>query len=218
MKTSPFFKEVRLTRGLWHVPLESGLITVNKCNPKRDNHRPTHPPTQTHTYNAGKMTESNPIRTTATLLGITSTLVLSGINIGTSLLFVPHLPTLPIEDSTRIFAGLYHDGAKAVVPLAATSILSYAYLAATAPASRSWALAAGLVVSTLAWTRIVVMPVNKRLVDIARSGGGEARVGGGGRDGMSEVEGLLESWCWMNYVRGGVALAAGMVALRAVVV
>lgn len=172
------------------------------------------------------MADSNPIRTTATLLGITSTFLLSGINIGTSLLFVPHLYTLPIETSSRIFDSLYHDGAKAVVPLAATSILSYSYLAYTTTAAAAagatpkrteLVVAAGLVVSTLAWTQLVVMPVNHRLVSIARKGesgkvGGGEKVGGGG---MSEVEGLLASWRWMNYVRGFVAMAAGLVALDA---
>lgn len=169
------------------------------------------------------MAEYNNVgRTTTTLLGITSTLVLAGINIGTSLLFVPHLYTLPIETSTRIFDSLYHDGAKAVVPLAATSILSYTYLAAyhaTAEQRTELAVAAGLVVSTLVWTQLVVMPVNNRLVSIARKGG-SGKVGGGekaGGGGTSEVEGLLASWRWMNYVRGFVALAAGLVALNAVV-
>lgn len=171
------------------------------------------------------MADHNSVRTTATLLGITSTFVLSGINIGTSFLFVPHLYTLPIETSTRIFDSLYHDGAKAVVPLAATSILSYGYLAYTdaAAAKRTeLAVAAGLVVSTLAWTQLVVMPVNNRLVSIARKGG-SGKVGGGresvaGGKGTSEVEGLLGSWRWMNYVRGFVALAAGVVALNALAV
>lgn len=170
------------------------------------------------------MTDYNPIRTTTTLLGITSTFVLSGINIGTSLLFVPHLYTLPIETSTRIFDSLYHDGAKVVVPLAATSILSYSYLAYTTAAAATTkrtelVVAAGLVVSTLAWTQLVVMPVNHRLVRIARKGG-SGKVGGGekvGGGGMSEVEGLLASWRWMNYFRGIVALAAGVVALNALV-
>ncbi|KAJ4389531.1 hypothetical protein N0V93_007001 [Gnomoniopsis smithogilvyi] len=130
------------------------------------------------------MTEyNNTVRTTTSLLGITSTLLLSGINIGTSLLFVPHLYTLPIETSIRIFDSLYHDGAKVVVPLAATSILSYTYLAyyhaPTAEQRTELALAAGLVVSTLAWTQLVVMPVNNRLVSIARKGG-SGKVGGWG--------------------------------------
>lgn len=166
------------------------------------------------------MADSNLVRTTTTLLGITSTFVLSGINIGTSLLFVPHLYGLPIETSTRIFDSLYHDGAKAVVPLAATSILSYSYLAYDLPLQRTeLAVAAGLVVSTLAWTQMVVMPVNHRLVSIARMSG-SGKVGSGdkvGDGGKSEVEGLLGSWRWMNYVRGLVALAAGLVALNAVV-
>lgn len=159
------------------------------------------------------------LRTTTALLGITSALVLSGINIGTSLLFVPHLSALPTETSTKIFDQLFHDGAKAVVPLAAASILSFGYLAyETAPKRTEFAAATGLVVATLAWTQLVVMPVNERLIAIAR-GTGEGRIGGGSRvdgGGRSEVEGLLASWQWMNYVRGFGALGAGLFALSAV--
>lgn len=198
------------------------------------------------------------LRTTTAVLGITSTLVLSGINIGTSLLFVPHLyaittttannPDEPLP-SARIFDGLYHTGAKAVVPLAAAGILSLGGLAASSyyqyyyyysPASSAsspfssshlsrgaghlaatttataapalqLALAAGLVASTLVWTRVVVMPVNNRLVGLAR---GRAK----GSDERGEVAALLRRWERMNYVRGFVALAAGVLALSAVVV
>lgn len=179
------------------------------------------------------------LRTTTAVLGITSTLVLSGINIGTSLLFVPHLyaitttttnnPEEPLP-SARIFDGLYHTGAKAVVPLAAAGILSFAGLAAAsshhlsghlttaaaaaaaaAPPTLQLAVAAGLVASTLVWTRVVVMPVNNRLVGLAR---GRAK----GSDERGEVAALLRRWERMNYVRGFVALAAGVLALCAVVV
>lgn len=126
------------------------------------------------------MADSSPVqRTTATLLGITSSFLLSGINIGTSLLFVPHLFTLPTETSTKIFDKLFDDGAKAVVPLAAASIASFAYLAYETPLRRSeLAVAAGLVGATLVWTRVVVMPVNERLIEIAR-GKEEGKIGGG---------------------------------------
>lgn len=147
----------------------------------------------------------------AAVLGITSTLLLSGLNLGTSLLLIPHLPTLPVETSTPIFDAVYHTGAKAVVPLAATSVLSFGFLAYEVPAQRgSLAGAAGLVASTLIWTATVVMPVNTRLVNIAR--------GQGKQGGKGEVEGLLRSWEWMNYVRGFMALGAGVLALSAVVV
>lgn len=151
-----------------------------------------------------------PATTTASVLGVTSTLLLSGLNIGTSLLLTPHLPSLPAETSAPIFDSLYHTGAKAVVPLAATSILSFGFLAYELPARRgSLAAAAALVAATLAWTATVVMPVNTRLVGIARARGEKA--------GKGEVAGLLRTWEWMNYVRGFVALGAGVLGLSAVV-
>lgn len=142
-----------------------------------------------------------------TILGLTSTLLLSGLNLTTSLLFIPHLPPLPTETSTRIFTHLYHNGMKAVVPLAATGIASFCYLA-YATNEPKLAVASGLVASTLVWTRIVVMPVNERLIAISKTTSGT----------KEEVEGLLRAWSWMNYVRGFIALGGGLLALSAVVV
>lgn len=166
-------------------------------------------------------------RGTSAILGITSTLVLSGINIGTSLLFVPRMYTLPIATSTAIFDKLYHNGAKVVVPLAGLAITSFGYLSYSALASSDQyhhngtgdhgagavlAVAAGLVVSTLAWTRVVVMPVNNQLVDMAHDAHLRERAG------PKVVETLLRKWRWMNYVRGFIALGAGVLALTAVVI
>lgn len=203
--------------------------------------------------------QTNPLRTTTALLGLSSTILLAGINIGTSALFIPHLlsPSLSIETTTAIFTRLYHDGAKLVVPLAAAGTLSFGLLAADLPFLRAspgavslgtsvggsstprifLGTASALVVSTLAWTMIVVMPVNNRLMDIAASSSSTAanKNGGGGGSGekkataaqsqsqsqgqqRDEVDGLLRSWQWMNYVRGFGALAAGLLALGTLVV
>ncbi|PSR76734.1 hypothetical protein BD289DRAFT_378498 [Coniella lustricola] len=191
--------------------------------------------------------QSNPLRTTAALVGLSSTLVLAGVNIGTSALFIPHLLSssssgssssspLPIETTTAIFTRLYRDGAKLVVPLAAAGTLSFGLLAAEFSSFRGGPVARGtlssslmdstprillatasaLVVSTLAWTGIVVMPVNNRLVSIAESSAKTDR--GSSSKQREEVDSLLRSWQWMNYVRGFGALAAGIVALGALVV
>lgn len=200
------------------------------------------------------MDTPGPLRTTTAVLGITSTLLLSGIHIGTSLLLVPQLynrhspttatannnnndkdrDTLTAGTAARIFDNLYHAGARAVVPLAGTAILSLSLLAGTSwrhtlPHHHhyphyypSFAAAAGLVASTLAWTGLVVMPVNTRLVAIARGDAGVRAVRGAVSSGSDadrgEVEALLRRWEWMNYVRGFVALGAGVAALGAVVV
>lgn len=204
------------------------------------------------------MDTPGPLRTTTAVLGITSTLLLSGVHIGASLLLVPQLynrhspttatstdsdkdrDTLTAGTAARIFDNLYHAGARAVVPLAGTAILSLSLLAATSwrhplpqhllhPGPHhhysyypSFAAAAGLVASTLAWTGLVVMPVNARLVAIARGDAGVRAVRGAVSSGSDadrgEVEALLRRWEWMNYVRGFVALGAGVVALGAVVV
>lgn len=160
------------------------------------------------------------LRSTATLVGITSTLMVSGFNMSTSYLFVPLMYKLEKETSARMFDRLYHNGLKVVVPLAAASITSFGYLAYTSPPSSAVAggvlgtglanaLAAALMTATLAWTRVVIMPVNQRLISIAREVGAKDKVSAG------DVEALLRRWWWMNYVRGAGALAAGVLALAA---
>lgn len=167
------------------------------------------------------------LRSTASLVGITSTLMLSGFNISTSHLFVPLMYKLDKQTSARMFDRLYHDGIKVVVPLAAAGITSFSYLAYTSPSPSpvsntntgvlgtglgkgpAFSIAAGLVVATLAWTRVVVMPVNERLISVAREVGAKDKVSAG------DVEALLRRWWWMNYVRGAGALAAGLLALAA---
>lgn len=170
------------------------------------------------------MADTNSLRSTATLLGVTSTILLSGFNISTSHLFVPLMYKLEKQTSARMFDRLYHDGLKVVVPLAATAITSFSYLSYTSSSSPSssagvlgtslargpaFAVAAGLVTATLAWTAIVVMPVNQKLISIAREVGAKDKVSAG------DVEALLRRWWWMNYVRGAGALVAGVLALAA---
>ncbi|KAK7706578.1 hypothetical protein SLS64_007408 [Diaporthe eres] len=173
------------------------------------------------------MADTPLLRSTASLVGITSTLMLSGFNISTSHLFVPLMYKLDKQTSTRMFDKLYHDGIKVVVPLAAAGITSFGYLAYTSPSPSpvsnintgvlgtglgkglAFSVAAGLVVATLAWTRVVVMPVNERLISVAREVGAKDKVSAG------DVEALLRRWWWMNYVRGAGALAAGLLALAA---
>lgn len=177
------------------------------------------------------MADTTLFRSTASLVGITSTLMVSGFNISTSHLFVPLMYRLDKQTSARMFDRLYHDGIKVVVPLAAAGITSFSYLAYTSsppsPSSGSgdgagggvlgtalgkrpaFAVAAGLLVATLVWTRVVVMPVNEVLISVAREVGAKDRVSAG------DVEALLRRWWWMNYVRGAGALAAGLLALAA---
>lgn len=176
------------------------------------------------------MADTTLVRSTASLVGITSTLLLSGFNISTSHLFVPLMYKLDKQVSARMFDRLYHDGIKVVVPLAAAGIISFGYLAYNSPSpspspaggvgagsvlrtglskSLAFSVAAGLVVATLAWTRVVVMPVNERLISVAREVGAKDKVS------AADVEALLRRWWWMNYVRGAGALAAGVLALAA---
>lgn len=170
-------------------------------------------------------TTSSVLRSTASVVGITSALMVSGFNMSTSHLFVPLMYKLDKQTSARMFDRLYHDGIKVVVPLAAAGITSFGYLAYASPSAvvgvgsgvlstglgerPAFAAAAGLLVATLVWTRVVVMPVNERLISVAREVGAKDKVSAG------DVEALLRRWWWMNYVRGAGALAAGVLALAA---
>lgn len=163
------------------------------------------------------------IRGTTAVLGITSTLVLSGLSIATSLLFVPRMYPLPLATSTALFDKLYHNGVQVCVPLTVVAAAALGYLGHHSyhyhGASSSYhqydhrglSVAAALVLSTLAWTGLVVMPVNNRLLDMAHDAHKREEAG------PAVVEALLRKWKWMNYVRGFVALGAGVLALTAVV-
>ncbi|KAL8797822.1 MAG: hypothetical protein Q9195_000174 [Heterodermia aff. obscurata] len=149
---------------------------------------------------------------TAHLLGLTTSLLLSGINLGTSLLTMPTLYHLPPSTSTPIFRQLYVSGAATLVPLGIFSASCSAVAAYLHPSQRpllgSAALATGL---QTPWTLLLMMGTNDRLSAIAGSGVEQEKVE------RREVEGLLKKWTWMNGVRGMMALVGGLAGLGALV-
>lgn len=148
---------------------------------------------------------------TAQALGLTSAILLSGINLGSSLLTIPLLSTRPPSISTPFFHEFYLRGAATLVPLGIFSAACSALVAYLLPAQRRiWTLAAVGAAAQTPWTLLVMMGTNRKLIEIAESAVQREKVGRG------EVAGLLARWAWMNAVRGLLALGGGLAGLWAV--
>lgn len=149
---------------------------------------------------------------TAQVLGLTCSLVLSGVNIGSSVLTVPILYTRPISISTPIFEEFYTRGAVTLVPLGIFSASCSGLVAYLLPSQRNlWAIAAAATAAQTPWTLLVMMRTNTRLNTIAASKDEQEKTS------KEEVVGLLRQWAWMNIVRGLLAIVGGLVGLWAVI-
>ncbi|KAJ4256734.1 hypothetical protein NW762_008830 [Fusarium torreyae] len=144
------------------------------------------------------------------VFGITSSLVLAGVNLGSSHLTVPFLYNQPTSVNTTFFKDFYTRGALTLVPLSIFSASSSGIVAYLVPAHRTlWTVAAVATISQLPWTLLGMMATNTRLNDIAASSVEQEKAS---RD---EVVGLLKRWRWMNIVRGLLALTGGLSAILA---
>src|SRR5690349_18522886 len=104
------------------------------------------------------------------VFGLTSSLLLAGVNLGSSHLTVPLLYPQPNAVSTPFFKDFYTHGALTLVPLAIFSGASSGIVAYLVPAQRTfWVVAAAATLSQLPWTGLVMMPTNNRLNDIGVS-------------------------------------------------
>jgi len=160
----------------------------------------------------------------AQLLGITSSLFLSGTYFASPALFIPLLLLQPTKLSISLFADLFHRGALFIVPLSVISTLSSAVAAFLCPAHtnvdvlrRRISVAAALFAfAPLAYTRLVMAEGIDRLVQMAgEKGKAETEEEEGGRDG--EVRVLLKRWAGQTYVRAALAGTGGLVGLWGVV-
>jgi Domain of unknown function (DUF1772) len=149
---------------------------------------------------------------TIQVLGLTSSIFLSGINIGASHLTVPILYTRPTSISTPIFNELYIRGAATAVPLGVFSASCSALVAYLLPSQRKlWAIAAVATFAQLPWTILGMMKTNNRLNAIAASKNEQEKAS------EKEVVGLLRQWAWMNIVRGVLAMVGGLAGVWAVI-
>jgi hypothetical protein len=151
---------------------------------------------------------------TAQVLGLTSSIFLSGVNIGSSYLAIPILYTRPSSMSTAFFKEFYLRGAVSLVPIGIFSASCSAFVAFSVPAQQQrniWVIAALATFAQTPWTLLVMMKTNRRLIDIATSGEVERE-----KTSEEEVVTLLRRWAWMNVVRGLLALGGGLAGLSAV--
>ena len=139
------------------------------------------------------------------VVGLTSSLFLSGIYFASSHLTLPILYRLPTSTGTSVFVELYNRAVPVVVPLAVVSSLSSATVAYLDPAQRtSWAVAGALTLATMPWTIVVMMSTNKRLMELDESEVEREKAG------SQEVVRLLKQWTWMNMTRSVMAMAGGL--------
>ncbi|CAF9924767.1 hypothetical protein IMSHALPRED_006294 [Imshaugia aleurites] len=153
----------------------------------------------------------NTIRT-AQVLGLTSSIFLSGINIGASYLTLPILYTRPTSTSAPIFHEFYNRGAVTLVPLGLFSASCSGLVAYLFPSQQTlWAVAGMATFAQLPWTGLVMMKTIKRLNTIAASNVEQEKAS------QEEVVALLRQWAWMNVVRGLMAMAGGLTGVWAMV-
>ncbi|KAI1622390.1 hypothetical protein EDD37DRAFT_634898 [Exophiala viscosa] len=142
------------------------------------------------------------------LVGLTSSLWLSGIYFGSSQLTVPLLFGLPVETSSAAFKDLYYSGAKTVVPLALLSTVATGVAGYLDPEKRvGYAIAAVSTIGTLAWTRAAMVGNIDRLLAIADDKKVKEKVR------TEEMDQLLKQWQWMNSVRAVLAGVGGVLGL-----
>lgn len=159
------------------------------------------------------MDTATTLRTTS-LIGLTTSIHLSGIYFSSSHLALPLLYRMPTDASTQAFTQLYYRGAKTVVPMALFSSLCAgvaAYLDTDQRRRVGYAVAAVATIATLPWTQLVMMDTNHALLAIGADQKAREKVS------AAEVEGLLRRWTWMNFVRSGFAAVGGVVGLMVVV-
>lgn len=155
---------------------------------------------------------SSPLGNISLVLGISSSLLVSGVHFSSSLLTVPLLYSLPADTSTQVFSEFYRSSAKITAPLTAFSttmlgLSAYFFVGAGQWFNIALGHAAGLTFAAFFWKRLVMMGVTRVLLD--NSAGVKLT------DGVdqAEVERLLRRWKWMNLCRGCFIFGGGLVGL-----
>jgi Domain of unknown function (DUF1772) len=146
---------------------------------------------------------------TAQVIGLVTPLFLSGVTASASYLTLPLLYTKPPSVSAPVIAQFFKRAAFIVPPMAVISIICPVYLAITIPDQRSaYAIASTANLGIVPWT-LAMMKTYARLITIGGSKALQQRVS------ASEVTALMKKWTWMNFVRSGMFLVAGLAALQA---
>lgn len=123
---------------------------------------------------------------------------------------MPHLHGLPPSVTTPIFAKIYYMGATTILPIAATAISAYGYLAySSSPDKRKYyGASAALMLGTLPLTQLVMGPTINRLIEISKSVEAQNLAGA-----PQEVAKLLNTWTRLNYFRASMHMTAGLIGI-----
>lgn len=144
------------------------------------------------------------------LAGITPAIFVSGFSFATSYLTLPPLYKQTASISTPIFSHVYFAGAFVAAPSALVSTAAFSYIAYALPESRTIStVAAALALAPLLWTRTVMFSGIQRINSVAADPREQEKAS------ATELEGLLRTWTWQNYVRSASSLAAGIAGFTA---
>jgi hypothetical protein len=151
------------------------------------------------------------------ILGISSSVFVSGFAFSASYLGIPALALAPIPLRLQQWQVIYDLGKLVAPTVSFTSSLIWGYTAWTARAGEEWKFYAVAGLATFAflpWTAVVMLPVNNELMKRAKLGKEDA---GDVKDGklVRESEVLLARWDWMNYVRALLPMVGAWVGLYA---
>lgn len=157
-----------------------------------------------HTFNPG---------TIALVLGISSSLLVSGIHLG-AIHTVPLLYALPVDTSAQLFSKVHHASTKVGAPLAAFSatalaVSAYLYAGGEDYFNIALAHAVGLILSSLLWTRLVMKGVTRALLDAS------SPVKLVNEMDQVQVKRLLRRWKWMNLFKAGLTFGGGLIGIIA---
>ena len=150
--------------------------------------------------------------TTIGLLKITSIalpLALSGYSFSASHINVTNLYNLPLSKSAPIFATVFRQGGKLMVPAVLVAASSSSYLAYTLTAQRAlWAATGVFPFAILPFTSVVMIPGINRVLKVADSSEADREL-----YTQDEYRELMRKWVGQNYVRALLLFAGGMVGL-----
>ena len=150
-----------------------------------------------------------------TLAAPALSLVLGSIYTSSSVLFMPLLEPLNARTTLPLFDRLFHRGAAVVVPiaLAATAAnATSAYFARDQTETYLFSAGSLLSIGTLVFTAVALAGTNNRLMALDEQYKGQTMVS---EAVEKEVKVLLRKWARLNYFRGFLGLAGGMVGFMA---
>ena len=140
--------------------------------------------------------------------GAGSALWLSGFYFCSSQVAIPPLLALPAKLAVTSWNTIYYRAIPIVVPMTVLSVIATGTTAYLVPEKRiEFGVAAVSTLGGLAWTQLMMVKTNNRMMALEKDGVELEKVGDGG------VRELLGKWKGLNTVRAGFGLVGGGVAL-----